>query len=62
MKAFESPACCSAYMTGILLNVAESMAFEDEPVDLQMLEAEHARRNMRVDMSKLDLERSPTRS
>jgi hypothetical protein len=25
-------------------NVAESMAFEGEPVDLQTLEAEHARR------------------
>ena len=49
-------------MTGILLNVAESMAFEDEPVDLQMLEAEHARRNTRLDMSKPDLEPSPTQS
>ena len=62
MKAIESPACCSAFMTGILLNVAESMAFEDEPVDLQMLEAEHARRNTRLDMSKPDLEPSPTQS
>jgi hypothetical protein len=43
-------------------NVAESMAFEGEPVDLRMLEAEHARRNTLPDMSKLDLESSPTHS
>ncbi len=46
----------------IPLNVAESMAFEGEPVDLQMLEAEHARRNTRLDRSKPDLEPSPTQS
>ncbi len=49
-------------MTGILLNVAESMAFEGEPVDLQMLEAEHARRKTRLDMSKPDLEPFPMQS
>lgn len=31
----------------IPLNVAESMAFAGEPVDLKMLEEEHARRELR---------------
>jgi hypothetical protein len=35
-------------------SVAESMAFEQEPVDLAMLEAEHARRPMSPDTSKPD--------
>jgi hypothetical protein len=38
----------------IPLNVAESMAFAGEPVDLEMLEAAHARRNTRPDASKPD--------
>ena len=39
----------------IPLNVAESMAFAGEPVDLKMLEEEHARRNQRPDRSKVDV-------
>ena len=46
----------------IPLNVAESMAFEGEPVELRMLEAEHARRNPQPAMSKPDSESSPTPS
>ena len=38
----------------IPLNVAESMAFAGEPVDLKMLEEEHARRDTRPDGSKVD--------
>lgn len=33
----------------IPLNVAESMAFAGEPVDLKMLEEEHARRELRAE-------------
>ena len=40
----------------IPLNVAESMAFEGEPVDLKMLEEEHARRDTRPEVSKRDLD------
>ena len=36
----------------ISLNVAESMDFEGEPVDLRMLEAEHARRMAQLGPSK----------
>jgi hypothetical protein len=43
-------------------NVAESMAFEGEPVDLRMLEAEHARRGQPPVLSKPGLEFSPPRS
>ena len=39
----------------IPLNVAESKAFAGEPVDLEMLEEEHARYNPRPDESKLAL-------
>ena len=39
----------------IPLNVAESMAFAGEPVDLKMLEEEHARRDQRPDRSKVDV-------
>ena len=39
----------------IPLNVAESMAFAGEPVDLEMLEEEHARYGSRPDESKLAL-------
>ena len=35
-------------------NVAESKAFAGEPVDLEMLEEEHARRDTRPDGSKVD--------
>lgn len=45
----------------IPLNVAEGMAFAGQPVDLQMLEAEHARYNSRADESKLALEPSSKR-
>lgn len=46
----------------IPLNVAEGMAFEGQPVDLEMLEAEHARYNSRPDESKLDVASSWPRS
>jgi len=46
----------------IPLNVAESMAFEGEPVDLQVLEAEHARRSTQPGASKPDSGSWPTRS
>lgn len=39
----------------IPLNVAESMAFAGEPVDLKMLEEEHARRHARAEASQLDV-------
>ena len=45
----------------IPLNVAESMAFEGEPVDLQMLEKEHARRDPRPEVSKLGVQSSRPR-
>ena len=38
----------------IPLNVAESMAFEGEPVELAALEAEHARRMAQCEPSKPD--------
>lgn len=37
-------------------NVVESMAFEGEPVDMEMLEAEHARQPMPPDTLKPDKE------
>jgi len=39
----------------IPLNVAESMAFAGEPVDLKMREEAHARRHSRPESSKLDV-------
>ena len=46
----------------IPLNVAESMASAGEPVDLKMLEEEHARCNARPEGSKRDLDPTSKRS
>ncbi len=46
----------------IPLNVAESMAFEGELVDLRMLETEHVRRMAQRDTSKRASVSSPTAS